>query len=601
MMVFLRGYDVKLGLILKIYRQYGHQAIEVIKENPYRLSHEIPGVGFKTADSIALHLGVAKESAFRYAAAARHALNEGLNDGHTYLPPAVLRERTLRLLNSAAEEWNSPEEENPDPETDTDADLRQALTVLAEQDDVVVEEDAVYLKTAYQAEKYTAIRLGGIARGSIAMVPGDINMAVARLQDNLGFEFTEQQKEIIYLVMNSHTAVLTGGPGTGKTTVTRGIIDTLAAVKPDAVIHLAAPTGRAAKRLTELTGREAKTIHRLLEANFTGGTFSFACNENKPLKGDLLIVDEFSMVDIFLANNLLKAVPPGMRLVLVGDVDQLPSVGPGHVLKDIIEAGVIPTIRLSQVFRQAQESQIIMNAHRINQGEVPFVHREKQDFAFISEPNPAAAAGSITSLVRSQLQAGRNSGDIQVLSPAYRGETGVDNLNQLLRLAVNPPAPGKKELKTRFNLFRTGDKVLQVKNNYDKGVFNGNIGFVSEIGLGDEAEGIEAHLMVRFDDQEVLYAADEAEELTLAFAITIHKAQGSGFPVVIMPSFWVNPMLSTRNLLYTGFTRAREMLVLIGSKQGLVRTIANNREVGRYTKLSARLREQWGDIESVVG
>jgi exodeoxyribonuclease V alpha subunit len=581
-MIFLRGFDVRLGLILKVYQHYGDQAIGIIKENPYRLSNEIAGIGFKTADAIALQLGVSPDSAFRFAAAAKHALNEGLSDGHTYLPPGVLLERTRRLLMDRWEEWAMPDEE-----------IQQAVTALEEQEDVVVEEDAVYLITAYQAEVYAAKRLAAVAQAFPPKVPGDINMAVDRLQDQLGLEFTDQQKEIIYQVMETSTAVLTGGPGTGKTTVIRGIIDTLTAVKPDAIIHLSAPTGRAAKRLTELTGREAKTIHRLLGANFAGGAFSFASDEDNPLKGDLLIVDEFSMVDIFLANNLLKAIPRGMRLVLVGDVDQLPSVGPGNVLKDIINAGVIPTVRLSQIFRQAQESQIIMNAHRINQGLVPFTHREKGDFAFFPQGSAPGVAQCIEDLVVAEMQQGRDINDVQVLSPAYRGEAGVENLNLILRNAVNPAAPGKTELKTMFGLFRVGDKVIQVKNNYDKGVFNGNIGNVTDIYLAEETGETEDHLMVRFDEQEVLYAGNEVEELAPAFAITIHKAQGSEFPVVIMPSLWVNSMLSTRNLLYTGFTRARESLSLVGSKQDLFRTIQNNRETRRFTKLADRLQGHW--------
>lgn len=577
--VFLRGYDVPLNLSLKIYKHYGAQAVEIIKENPYRLSDEVYGIGFLKADAIARQLGVAQESSFRTEAAVKYALNGALNDGHTYLPDAVLAEKTRQLLPDRTEDTTLP-----------DSEIRQAIQVLADREEVVAEADgAVYLTPFYKAEVYAAKRFAAIASRLPPPIPGDWTMVIDRVQERLRIEFTPQQKEIIHQVVEAGATVLTGGPGTGKTTIVRGIIEAVAAVKPDAVIQLAAPTGRAAKRLSELTGCTAKTIHRLLGYGFEGGTPHFTWDDKNPLKGDILIVDEFSMVDILLANHLFKAVPPGMRLVLVGDVDQLPSVGPGNVLKDTIEAGLAPTVRLTQVFRQAQESQIVMNAHRINRGDFPLIHRKENDFTFTAIEAPVQAAGRIKGTVVSELRQGRDINDVQVITPVYRGETGADNLNQLLREAVNPLRPGQTEIKTQYNTFRAGDKVMQIRNNYDKGVFNGNIGRILEIFRAADADEAEDHLLVRFDEEEILYSGDEADELTLAYAVTVHKAQGSEFPVVIMPVFWVNSFLSTRNLLYTGLTRAREKLYLLGRRYDLLRTIKNNRVTRRYTKLADRL------------
>lgn len=577
--VFLRGYDVPLNLALKIYKHYGSQAIEIIKENPYRLSDEIYGIGFLRADAIARRLGVGGESSFRTEAAVKYALSGALNDGHTYLPLAVLTEKTRRLLADRREETAL-----------TDSEIKRAVEALADREEVTAEEDgAVYLTPFYQAEVYAAKRFAAITGRRPPPIPGDLAVAIGRVQERLRLTFTAQQKEIIHQVVEAGATVLTGGPGTGKTTIVRGIVEVIGTVKPDAVILLAAPTGRAAKRLSELTGYAAKTIHRLLGYSFEGGTPHFTWDDKNPLKGDILIVDEFSMVDILLANNLFKAVPPGMRLVLVGDVDQLPSVGPGNVLKDTIAAEIAPTVRLTQVFRQAQESQIIMNAHRINQGDFPLIHRPAEDFVFYPVENPAQAAGRIKEMVASEFRQGRDINDIQVITPVYRGETGADNLNHLLRETVNPLLPGQAEIRTHYNTLRTGDKVMQIRNNYDKGVFNGNIGRVSEIYRAADAGEAEDHLLVRFDEEEILYAGDEADELTLAYAITVHKAQGSEFPVVIMPIYWVNNFLSTRNLLYTGLTRAKERLYLLGRRYDLLRTIKNNRVLRRYSKLVERL------------
>jgi len=577
--LFLRGYDVPLNLALKIYKHYGNQAIDIIKDNPYRLSDEVYGIGFLKADAIARQLGVARESTFRTEAAVKYALNGALNDGHTYLPLAALAEKTRQLLADRAEDGALP-----------DSEIRQAVQALAEREEVVAETDgAVYLTPFYQAEVYAAKRFTAIARHLPPPIPGDLTMAIDRVQEKLRLEFTPQQKEIIREVVDAGATVLTGGPGTGKTTIVRGIIEAITAVKPEAVILLAAPTGRAAKRLSELTGGTAKTIHRLLGYNFEGGAPHFAWDDKNPLKGDILIVDEFSMVDVLLANHLFKAVPPGMRLVLVGDVDQLPSVGPGNVLKDTIAAGLTPVVRLTQVFRQAQESQIIMNAHRINRGDFPLIHRQANDFTFIAAEAPMQAARRIKEMVVDELRQGRDINDVQVITPVYRGETGADNLNQLLREALNPLRPGQPEIKTNYNTFRAGDKVMQIRNNYDKGVFNGNIGRIVDIYCAADAGETEDHLLVRFEEEEILYAGDEADELTLAYAVTVHKAQGSEFPVVIMPVYWVNNFLSTRNLLYTGLTRAKERLYLLGRRYDLLRTIKNNRVIRRYTKLADRL------------
>ncbi len=560
-MLFLQGYGVSTAYAAKIYRQYGKDSINKVKENPYRLADDIWGIGFKTADGIASKMGYEKNDLRRCKSGIIYTLNQLANEGHVYAEEEQLVKSALELLEA---------DEEP---------IRKALSDMSQTEALKIEDKAIYLPPFYYAEIGTANRLLALLQESgkdVLAKPLDIKA----LSEETSIEYDEVQKQAIEEAVRSKVMVLTGGPGTGKTTTTQGII---AALKHQGMkILLAAPTGRAAKRMSEATGMEAKTIHRLLEFNPQDG---YKRNDENPLEADVLIVDECSMIDIILMNNLLKAVPTSMRLVLVGDIDQLPSVGAGNVLRDIIESHKIPVIRLTRIFRQAQSSRIVMSAHAINQGRFPDTSNGKQtDFFFIEQGDPEAVAKEIVNLVKNRLPKAyhRKTSDIQVLTPMQRGVVGASNLNMALQSALNP---SQLALNRGGYSFRQGDRVMQLRNNYDKEVFNGDLGYVDQIDMEERT------LHVNFDGRLVEYDVSELDELTLAYATTIHKSQGSEYPIVVMPILMTHYVMLQRNLIYTGITRAKKICVLIGTKKALAFAIRNMSVLKRNTRLKERLNQ----------
>lgn len=557
-MLFLQGFGVSTAFAAKIFRTYGKESIEKVKDNPYRLADDIWGIGFKTADTIAGKMGYEKNDFRRCRSGIVYTLNQLSNEGHVYAEEEQLVKTACRLLEA---------EEEP---------VRRALSDMIEQKEVILEDDSIYLPPFYYAECGTANRLLDLldAKGT-SLLTGRFDFAKP---DNGGIVYDEIQQAAIRQALTSKVMVLTGGPGTGKTTTTQGIISALRSA--GLRILLAAPTGRAAKRMSEATGMEAKTIHRLLEYKPVDG---YKRNEDHPLEGDVLIVDECSMIDIILMNSLMKAVPTHMRLILVGDIDQLPSVGAGNVLRDIIESRRIPVVRLTRIFRQAQSSRIIMNAHAINQGRYPDVSNGSQsDFFFISMEEPEQVAQTIVGLVKTRLPKayGLDCSQIQVLTPMQRGIVGATNLNQLLQAALNPSGNG---LNRGGYAFRVGDRVMQIRNNYDKEVFNGDLGYVQDVNAEDRT------LTVDFDGKTVEYEYTELDELTLAYATTIHKAQGSEYPIVIMPVLMTHYVMLQRNLIYTGITRAKKICVLVGTAKALGYAVRNMTVQKRNTRLKERL------------
>ena len=587
-MLFLQSHDVSTAHATKIYKTYGNQSIAIVKENPYRLADDIWGIGFRTADIIAGKMGFGEERFARLRSGIMYALNQLADEGHCY----GTREQVL----TAAGELLKVDE----------ALLVMTLDEMMRQRDIIVEkakvpvdetaddvshgpvdemaetqmEEAIYLQPFFFSEMGTAKRLDAVLHGmrSFRIQPEGL---LERIGKKTGMQYDDIQQQAILAAVRNKVLVLTGGPGTGKTTTTLGII--AAYREAGARIILAAPTGRAAKRLSETTGMEAKTIHRLLEVKPPNG---YQRNEENPLEGDVLIVDECSMIDIVLMYNLLKAVPDDMTLILVGDVDQLPSVGAGNVLSDIIASGCIPVVKLERIFRQAQGSRIIMNAHRINKGQAIDIRGGRNaDFFFAAQETPEEAADLIVKYVAENLPRYYHADpirDIQVLTPMQRGLVGAVNLNQRLQDTLN---------RTRIFLRRGGteyrihDKVMQIRNDYNKEVYNGDIGFISSVDM-DERE-----LTVNFEGRDVTYDATELDELVLAYACTIHKSQGSEYPIVVMPFMMTHYIMLQRNLLYTGVTRAKKILVLVGEKKAVSTAINNNKAVGRNTRLKERIRK----------
>lgn len=558
-MLFLQGHGVSTAYAAKIYRQYGKESIDKVKENPYRLADDIWGIGFKTADSIASKMGYEKNDLRRCQSGICYTLNQLANEGHVYAEEEQLVQAARELLDA---------EEAP---------IREALTKLIQTEELQTEGEAIYLPPFYYAEVGTSNRLLALLRESEKDLLAP-SFDLQSLSQETGIEYDEVQLQAIQEAVRSKVMVLTGGPGTGKTTTTQGII---AALKHLGLrILLAAPTGRAAKRMSEATGMEAKTIHRLLEFNPKDG---YKRNDENPLEGDALIVDECSMIDIILMNNLMKAIPASMRLVLVGDIDQLPSVGAGNVLRDIIESQRIPVIRLTRIFRQAQSSRIVMSAHAINQGRFPDTSNGKQtDFFFIKKEEPEAVAEEIVNLVQNRLPKAYHQpvSHIQVLTPMQRGVVGAAHLNTTLQQALNPSSIG---LNRGGFSFRPGDRVMQLRNNYDKEVFNGDLGYVESVDLEERT------LLVHFEERLVEYEVSELDELTLAYATTIHKSQGSEYPIVVMPVLMTHYVMLQRNLIYTGITRAKKICVLIGTPKALAFAIRNLSVLKRNTKLKERL------------
>ena len=558
-MLFLQGYGVSTAYAAKIYREYGKESIDKVRENPYRLADDIWGIGFKTADGIAAKMGYGKEDPRRCRSGILYTLGQLSDEGHVYAGEEQLVKTAGQLLEAG------------------ETAIRDTLAGMLQAEDLILDKDAIYLPPFYHAECGTSRRLRDLAE-STGRSLFDGLFDPSSLTAETGIEYDEVQLAAIRQAVTSKVMVLTGGPGTGKTTTTQGIIAALK--KAGLRVLLAAPTGRAAKRMSEATGMEAKTIHRLLEYNPQDG---YKRNDENPLEGDALIVDECSMIDILLMNNLLKAVPVGMRLVFVGDIDQLPSVGAGNVLRDVIDSQRIPVVRLVCIFRQAQKSRIVMNAHTINQGRFPDTSNGRDtDFFFMREDDPERAAETIVRLVKERLpRAYRESPDrIQVLTPMQRGVVGAANLNLLLQQALNPSGPS---LGRGGYTYRQGDRVMQLRNNYAKEVFNGDLGYIREV------DTEERMLTVDFDGKKVEYDVTELDELTLAYATTIHKAQGSEYPIVVMPVLMTHFVMLQRNLIYTGITRAKKICVLLGAAKALAYAVRNVSVLKRNTRLKERL------------
>jgi exodeoxyribonuclease V alpha subunit len=579
-MLFLHSHGVSTNLAVKIYKTYGNAALDTVQNNPYQLARDIYGVGFKTADKIAQDLGLASDHPARVEAGIIYALNAMTDEGHVFTPQDELTRKAVELLEVStdliapalerlAQEERVRPELIPFPETKTRPDLRRVAESGEDYANPVI-----YLTPLYFGEKGVAERLGALneSRGEAQYV--------MPLQPDLSAE----QQSAIQIALSAPVSVLTGGPGTGKTTCLKALITALEAQNKS--YALASPTGRAAKRLAEATDRPASTIHRLLGYSPLEG---FKYNPENPLPVDFLVVDEASMLDLILANNLLKALKPGTHLLLVGDVDQLPSVGAGDVLRDIIASGTVPVTRLTQIFRQAADSLIITNAHRINHGEMPVFSTDGDngDFFLFPAEDAAAAADWVVDLVTERIP--KKFGfdalrDIQVLAPMYRGGTGVSSLNERLQSQINPPTPKTPEKRLFGITFRPGDKVMQIQNNYDKEVFNGDIGFVMNLDL------VEHILTAEIDGRRVDYDFTEADQLVLAYAVTVHKAQGSEFPVVVMPLVTAHYLMLQRNLLYTAITRAKKLCVLTGSRRAIGMAVQNNKVTQRHTALDWRLQ-----------
>lgn len=592
-MMYLQAYGISTAFSVKIYKKYGNDTISLIEENPYRLASEVEGIGFKTADRIAQTMGISFDSPYRIAAGTQYVLSQAANDGHTYLPKDELIHEASNILAVASEL------------------VEQAIVSMAIEQSIFVERiddiEAVYLAPFYRAELGVCRRLIKLATVDLSSDIDNIDAELKKFQREEGIIFAGKQREAIIESLSNGALVITGGPGTGKTTTINCIIELFE--KRGLEVSLAAPTGRAAKRMTETTGREAKTIHRLLEYGGAEGQGYFQKDEDDPLKCDVMVVDEMSMVDILLMNNLLKAIVPGTRLIMVGDSDQLPSVGPGNVLRDIIDSGIVKVVRLDEIFRQAGESMIVLNAHRINRGEYPHLNVREQDFFFDRREEVDDILDTIIDLTLNRLPGFvplEPTKDIQILTPMRKGKVGVNNLNTVLQGVLNPPSHDKVQRKFRDIIFREGDKVMQIRNNYNmewtvrigdsvieegEGIFNGDVGFIDDIDLED------SKLTVIFEDnKEVEYDFSQLDELELAYAISIHKSQGSEFPAVLIPIAWGPPMLMTRNLLYTAITRARELVVLVGRERVLNKMVDNNYIAKRYSGLDHHFRKTFTSL-----
>lgn len=578
-MMFLQSHAVSTSLAVRIYKQYGQNAISVVQSNPYQLAREVFGIGFRTADKIARQMGIALSAPERIQAGILHALSALSDEGHCFATRQQLLSEAIRLLEVSSEA------------------CEEQLNQLVKQNDLIAEDSvdgqlanqAIYLPPFYYSEQGVASRLKRLQLTSRDRLEEfktvDWPKAFEWLAGKIPIRLTEQQQSAVKMALTSKVSVLTGGPGTGKSTITGSIIRLLQA--RNHTVLLAAPTGRAAKRLSEATGLEAKTIHRLLEFKPGEGNLFLRDKEN-PLDADLVIIDETSMVDILLMNHLLGAIESGSHLLLVGDVDQLPSVGPGNVLRDLIGSEAFPVTRLDTIFRQAEDSFIIVNAHRINQGEMPLFSRNARDFFLFQENDPEKAADWVLNLVSKRIpeKFGFNpKADIQVLSPMHRGSVGVSRLNERLQEALNPPAAEKVEFRHGSRIFREGDRVMQIRNDYDRQVFNGDMGHILQIDLEESV------VLVDIDGRVVRADFSQLDEVVHAYAVSIHKAQGSEFPVVVIPILTQHYLMLQRNLLYTGVTRAQKMVVLVGSKQAIAMAVHNNRIASRNTRLAKRLQD----------
>ncbi len=588
-MIFLQTYGVTPNQCVKIYKKYAGESIKVVQDNPYVLTETISGVGFRIADKIARSLGIDKESPFRIQSGINYVVNEFCAMGNTYMPLEKLYKEAEDILGVSEEEIEKNIFDNV---------VQGKLKV-----ENINEEKCVFTMPFYYCELSITKKIINLSIAKYDKLNLNIEEEIAKFESENNIEFAKSQKVAICGAAENGMEVITGGPGTGKTTIINCIIEVFE--KAGMKVFMAAPTGRAAKRMTEATGREAKTIHRLLELGMGGDDGSqFFRGEEEPLDCDVVIIDEASMIDIMLMNSLLKAIGIGTRLIIVGDVDQLPSVGPGNVLRDIIDSNSVKVVKLKEIFRQARESMIIVNAHKINNGEMPILNKKDKDFYFIENNEPEKILDSIITLINTRLPKFNKEWDkmkhIQILSPMRKGILGIENLNEKLQQILNPKSKYKKEKEYRNTIFRVGDKVMQIKNNYSMkwnkmgekhdedgvGIFNGDVGYVDDI--DEDNENV---IVVFDDDKRVEYEGVFLDELTLAYAITIHKSQGSEFEVVIMPMFMGPPLLMNRNLLYTGITRAKHMVVLVGKAKAINFMKDNNRSFERYSALGYRIRE----------
>jgi exodeoxyribonuclease V alpha subunit len=576
-MVFLQGHGVSTTYAVKIYKTYGNDSISTVTENPYKLATDIYGIGFFTADAIARNIGIEISSEFRSIAGIFHSLGVAAEEGHCYLPQTELVENTVKLL--------SLEEYQPQPAT------LEALThQLAINEQLIMHGDRdrqfiCYKPTYFHTEQNLAERVYQLLQRKPTTDLARVNSWIDRYTAQQEIQLSALQRTAVEMSASSSILILTGGPGTGKTTTTRTIVALWKAMGKEIV--LGSPTGRAAQRLQEVTGCEAKTIHRLLE--FDPSSMGFKRNAESPLSASAIIVDEASMLDLFLAFSLIKAILLGAQLLLVGDTDQLPSVGAGNVLKDLIDSQQVPIVRLTEVFRQAQASQIVQNAHRINQGKFPNLEKvsnqSKSDCLWLEMPNPEAGVQGITDIISHLLPSlGFDpQQDLQVLCPMTRGDVGTRNLNQVLQELLNPSHHSKPEIKRGNMIFRVGDRVMQQVNDYNREVFNGDIGIITGIDLEEQ------EATVIFGERQVTYDSADLNEITLARATTIHKAQGSEYPVVILPIFMQHFLMLSRNLFYTGLTRAKKLVIIVGESKAIGFAVRQVSDRNRYTYLSRRL------------
>lgn len=583
--MFLQRYSISASMAVKVHTFIGTNAVEKIKLNPYLLADMIDGISFKTSDTIALDMGLPKNSPNRICSGIKYILREAAyNSGHVYLPKTLLCEDAVYRLGITEDEAENG--------------LKELMAKRAVIVDNVNNEDACYLAPFYEAEGNIAKQLAFMARNKpkFTMSEDEAEKAIDRFEESNDMSLAAEQRNAVVTALSSGLMVLTGGPGTGKTTTIKTIIKLLEELK--LTIALAAPTGRAAKRMTQVTGLEAKTIHRMLGVQMSGGVQVFTHDEEHPLIADVIILDEVSMIDVNLMSAFLRAVKHGARLILSGDSDQLPSVGAGNVLKDIIDSKTVPVIELNKIFRQAEESLIIMNAHCINRGELPDLSAKNSDFFFLRRQSAEQSVMTIVDLYKNRLPKSYGVNpvtDIQVLSPTKKGIAGTINLNKLLQMHINPPSPDKDEHTYGNVVYRIGDKVMQTKNNYDMpytredndnglGIFNGDMGIIEKINSRDK------FITIVFDeDKHVEYPFTNLDEIDLAYAITVHKSQGSEFPMVVMPVCAYNPMLMSRNLFYTAVTRARQNVILVGSEKTVMNMTYNNTYHKRYSGLSERI------------